>query len=162
MNPHPVFNTEELRALKDLAGLYGNRASAILPALHYVQDARGYLGEQELVAVADLLEVPHVRAYEVATYYTMFTINPRGRHLVQVCRNLGCHLTGAPEVLEAIKSELGIKPGQTTEDSMFTLIEVECIGACDKGPAVMIDEVLFERVTPDGVREMMDAFREAD
>jgi NADH-quinone oxidoreductase subunit E len=156
----PVFDVEERGALETIAEKYEDKASAILPALHYVQSARGYLGEAELVAVADLLEIPHVRAYEVATYFTMFSIEPRGRHLIQICRNLGCRLVGAPEVLKAISAELGVEPGQTTTDSMFTLVEVECIGACDKAPAMMVDEKLFECVTPENIRDILASFRE--
>ena len=145
--------------MREIAARYEEQTSAILPLLHFVQHARGYLGEEELVFLADFLEVPHVRAYEVATYYTMFTIRPRGRHLIQICRNLSCTLEGAENILEHLKKELGVEKGGTTSDGLFTLMEVECIGACDQAPAIMIDEKLYGRVKPESLQNILQTYR---
>ena len=160
MSAQQPFEDVDIAAMKDIAARYEQPASAILPLLHYVQRLRGHLDQNELVYVADFLKVPHVRAYEVATYYTMFFTQPVGRHLIQVCRNLPCTLDGGPAVLAAIRNELGIGPGETTEDGAFSMVEVECIGACDLAPAIMVDDELHGRVTPDSVADLLDRYRE--
>ncbi|UCG39083.1 MAG: NADH-quinone oxidoreductase subunit NuoE [bacterium] len=159
MSVHGLFSDSELKAMQQIAGRYEEPASAILPLLHFVQEARGHLGENELVYVADFLQVPHVRAYEVATYYTMFTIKPRGRHVIQVCRNLSCTMGGAEQILERLTGELGVGVGETTADGLFSIVEVECIGACDLAPAIMIDEELHGRVAPETLPEILGAYR---
>lgn len=159
MSPHGIFSESETADIERIAQRYDDAPSALMPLLHYVQKARGHLGEDELVFVADLLRIPHVRAYEVATYYTMYTINPRGKHLIQVCRNLSCNLAGCEAIMGAIRSELDIGPGETTPDKFFTLVEVECIGACDMAPAVMVDEDLHPHVTAESLRAILDGYR---
>ena len=159
MSPHRIFSESEILEIESIVQRYVDPPSALMPLLHYVQKARGHLGEDELVFVADLLQIPHVRAYEVATYYTMYTIDPRGKYLIQVCRNLSCNLAGCETVIEAIRLELGIGPGETTSDKVFTLVEVECIGACDVAPAVMVDEDLHPQVTAESLRAILDEYR---
>lgn len=159
MSAQGLFSEAESRTIREIAARYEDPASAILPLLHFVQGERGFLGEEELVYVADLLKIPHVRAYEVATYYSMFTIRPRGRHLIQVCRNLSCTLEGSDSIFEYLKRELGVEKGGTSADGHFALIEVECIGACDQAPAIMIDEKLYGRVTTDSLRDILQTYR---
>jgi NADH-quinone oxidoreductase E subunit len=154
-----IFSESEIADMERITQQYEDLPSALMPLLHYVQKVRGYLDEDELVFVADLLQIPHVRAYEVATYFTMYTTNPRGKHLIQVCRNLSCNLAGCETIIGAIKSELGVEPGETTPDKFFTLVEVECIGACDMAPAVMVDEDLHPQVTAESLRAILDEYR---
>ena len=159
MSPHTIFSESENADIQRIAERYVDSPSALMPLLHYVQKTRGHLGVEELVFVADLLEIPHVRAYEVATYYTMYTIKPRGKHLIQVCRNLSCNLAGCEAINESIRSELGIGPGETTLDNIFTFVEVECIGACDVAPAIMVDEDLHPQVTTESLQAILDEYR---
>ncbi len=155
-----VFSAQEFADMEGILARYDEPASAILPLLHYVQSVQGHLSEEALTFVAEFIDVPHVRTFEVATYYTMLFTKPVGRHLVQVCRNLSCHLNGAEDVLQAFKRELDIDVGATTTDGVFTLVEVECIGACDHAPAVMIDGDLHRSVTVDSVGRILGSYRE--
>jgi NADH-quinone oxidoreductase E subunit len=154
-----LFSDAELKTVEEIASRYEERASAVMPLLHYVQEVRGYLGEEELAYIADYLEIPRVRAYEVATYYTMYSIKPRGKHIIQVCRNLSCTLGGAEGIVEFLKKELDVEVGATTADGVFSLVEVECIGACDKAPAIMINGDHHGPVTPESLREILDTYR---
>jgi NADH-quinone oxidoreductase subunit E len=90
----------------------------------------------------------------------MLFTEPVGRHIIQVCRNLSCHLNGAPQIVEALQKELGIDVGGTTPDGQFTLVEVECIGACDHAPAMMVDEDLHRKVTLESIGAVLDSYRE--
>ncbi|NOY87033.1 MAG: NADH-quinone oxidoreductase subunit NuoE [Deltaproteobacteria bacterium] len=158
--PPGYFKADDVRAMESIAGRYPMKASAIMPLLHFIQGKKKSLAEEDLVFVADLLEVPHVRAFEVATYYTMFFTEPMGRHLVQICRSMSCSINGSDEVLEALEKELGIKVGQTTPDNAFSLVEVECIGACDQAPALMVDADLYRQVSADGVGSILESYRQ--
>jgi len=95
----------------------------------------------------------------VATYYTMYSVKPRGKHIIQVCRNLSCTLGGAEGIVEFLKKELDVEVGGTTADGVFSLMEVECIGACDKAPAIMINGDHHGPVTPESLREILDTYR---
>jgi len=154
-----LFDSEETKEMEGIALRYAAPASAIMPLLHFVQERKGYLAEEYLVFIADFLEIPHVRAFEVATYYTMYFTKPVGRHLIQVCRNLSCSVNGAPEVIASLRETLGVGIGETTSDGMFTIVEVECIGACDKAPAMMVDDKLFEMVSPETLGMILDSYR---
>jgi NADH-quinone oxidoreductase E subunit len=154
-----LFSNEELKAVEEIASRYEERASAVMPLLHYVQEVRGHLGEEELAYIADYLEIPRVRAYEVATYYTMYSVKPRGRHIIQVCRNLSCTLGGAEGIVEFLKKELEVEVGGTTADGVFSLMEVECIGSCDLAPAIMINGDHHGPVTPESLREILNTYR---
>ncbi len=159
MSVQELFSDAEMKTVREIVSRYEKPASAVMPLLHYVQEVRGFLGEGELAFVADFLQVPRVRAYEVATYYTMYTVKPRGKHLIQVCRNLSCTLGGAEGIVDFLKKELDIEMGGTTSDGVFSLMEVECIGACDKAPAIMIDGDHHGPVTPESLREILNTYR---
>jgi NADH-quinone oxidoreductase subunit E len=160
MKSTEVFSAREFADMESILARYDEPASAILPLLHYVQSVQGHLSEEALTFVAEFIGVPHVRTFEVATYYTMLFTEPVGRHLVQVCRNLSCHVNGAEEVLQALKKELDVDVGATTSDGVFTLVEVECIGACDHAPAVMVDGDLHRSVTVGSVGRILGSYRE--
>lgn len=155
-----LFDSEQIKEMENITARYEAPASAIMPLLHFVQETKGHLEEDYLVFVADFLDIPHVRAFEVATYYTMYFTRPIGRYLIQVCRNLSCSINGAPEVIDALKESLSVKLGETSPDGLFTIVEVECIGACDLAPAMMINEKLYERVSPDSVPGILDSYKE--
>lgn len=155
-----VISPQEQSDMERILARFDNPASAILPLFHYIQEAQGYLSEDSLTFVAEFIGVPHVRAFEVATYYTMLFTEPPGKHLIQVCRNLSCHVNGSVEVLEALKSELGIQVGEKTSDGLFSLVEVECIGACDVAPAVMVDGDLHGKVSPESISRILNSYRE--
>jgi NADH:ubiquinone oxidoreductase subunit E len=156
----PLFTPEQAARMEQIASSYPDRASALLPLLHACQEAKGRLTEDALIYAADLAGVPHVRAFEVATYHTLFfTTRQRGRHLVQACRNLTCSLHGCDLVFDAVRRELGVDRGQITPDGLFSLITAECLGACDHAPALLVDDDLFTDVTPEAVPAIIARFR---
>jgi NADH-quinone oxidoreductase E subunit len=123
----------------------GRQQSAVMAALEIAQRQHdGWLPRAAMDHIAELLEMPRILVYEVATFYTMYNLKPIGRHHVQVCTNLPCWLRGSDEIVAACRNYLGIGFGETTEDGMFTLNEVECLGACVNAPMMQIDDDYYE------------------
>ncbi len=136
------------------------RKSAILSALFLVQKQQGYISGASMRFVAAQIRCTPAEVEDVVSYYTMFYTKPVGKYVLNVCRTLSCALLGAERVTEALRATLGIGPGQTTADGMFTLMEVECLGACDRAPVLMInDDGWHERLAPEQVRQFVDDLR---
>lgn len=136
----------------------GRQASALLPLLHLAQRQNaGFLTLQALDYIADFLQMPPIRVYEVATFYTMFKLQPMGRHHVEVCTNVPCWLRGSDDIIGACRSRLGIGPGETTPDGMFTVSEAECLGACVNAPMMQIGDDYYEDLTPETTIAVLDA-----
>jgi NADH-quinone oxidoreductase E subunit len=135
------------------------RRSAVLPALYLVQYQQGYVTAQAMRTVADALGITPADVEDVVSYYTMFYTKPTGRFVLNVCRTLSCALNGAERVTEEICARLSIKPGETDASGTFTLIEAECLGACDRAPIVMVNDAWQENVTPESVGKMLDDLR---
>ena len=137
-----------------------HRQSAVLPLLDLAQRRHGgWLPAAVVDAVGDYLGMPSMRVRELVTFYSMFHDRPVGRYLVQVCRTTPCWLRGSDEVLAAARQELGIAPGETTPDGDFTLIEVECLGACADAPVVQINDDFHERLDGGQMRAWIHAHR---
>jgi NADH-quinone oxidoreductase E subunit len=123
----------------------GRQASAVLALLYLAQGQHdNWLPRAAMDYVAGLLDMPRIRVYEVATFYTMFHLRPVGRHLLQVCTTTPCWLRGSDAVVEACERKLGIAMGETTADGKFTLIEVECLGACVNAPVIQVNDDFYE------------------
>jgi NADH-quinone oxidoreductase subunit E len=135
------------------------KQSAILPALHILQEQNGgWVSRDLLDAIADYLDMPRMRAYEVATFYSMIELEPVGRHMVAVCKNIACMLCGADNIVTYIEDKLGIRLGETTPDGRITLkVEEECLAACAGGPMMAVDGHYHENLTPQRVDEILDA-----
>jgi len=147
---------EQLRGrIAEVVGRYPERRAALLPVLHLVQKERGFVGPEDEIAVARICGLPPAAVREVLTFYTLFRREPAGRRLLQVCTNLSCTLRGGERILDHLRKILGVEPGQTTPDGRFTLIEVECLGACDKGPCLMIDDDLHGALTEEKVDDLL-------
>jgi len=142
----PRFSEERLAEIKSLVKRYPHPRSALLPVLHMAQQDFGYLSMATQQLVADTLGVRLMAVREVVTFYTMFREQPCGKYLLEVCTNAGCMLNGANELLRHLCDRLGILPGETTPDGMFTVTEVECAGACGGAPVVQINNVYHEKV----------------
>ncbi len=128
-----------------------------LLALAQRQNA-GWLSRAAMDYVAELLGMPPVRVYEVASFYTMYNLEPVGRHVVQVCTTTPCWLRGSDAIVEACEQHLGIKLGETTADGAFTLREVECLGACVNAPMCQIGDAYYEDLTPQHITRLLDQF----
>jgi NADH-quinone oxidoreductase subunit E len=136
------------------------RQSAILYALYLVQYQQGYITGASMRHVAEQIGCTAAEVEDVVSYYTMFYTKPVGKYVLNVCRTLSCALLGAERVTEELEHTLGVKPGQTTADGVFTVMEVECLGACDRAPVVMVnDDGWHERLAPEDVGKFIDAIR---
>ena len=135
------------------------RKSAILYALYLAQGQLGYLTGNAMRFVAQQIGCSTADVEDVVSYYTMFYTKPVGKRVLNVCRTLSCALLGAERVTEELSKKLGIAPGQTTPDGEFTLIEVECLGACDRAPVVMVNDDWHERLAPEQAGKFIDDLR---
>jgi NADH-quinone oxidoreductase subunit E len=115
------------------------RQSAVMAALHFAQQEHGWLSKDLMQEVADVLRMPAIAVYEVASFYTMYNMAPAGRHKISICTNLPCALSGANEAAGQLKSKLGVGFGETTADGRFTLKEAECLGACGDAPVLLVN-----------------------
>ena len=145
--------------VQELRAHYPNDRSATLPALRLAQQRYGWLPPEALREVADALDTTPAYCESVASFYDMFHLKPIGRHLVEVCTNVSCALVGAQQVLEAFERELGVAPGETTEDGEVTLRTVECAGGCGWGTVVAVDHRYREPVRPDDVPGIIEELR---
>jgi NADH-quinone oxidoreductase E subunit len=137
------------------------RKSAILYALFLVQKQQGYISGASMRFVAEQIRCTPADVEDVVSYYTMFYTKPVGKYVINVCRTLSCALLGAERVTEELSTKLGVTPGHTTADGMFTLMEVECLGACDRAPVLMInDDGWHERLAPEQVGRFVDDLRD--
>jgi NADH-quinone oxidoreductase E subunit len=156
-----AYTPERAAQLEDICSKYPpeRRKSAVLAALYLVQDQQGYLTANALRHVAQFLRITPAEVEDVATYYVMFFRAPVGKYVLQVCRTLSCALNGAERVTEALQERLGIRPGETDATKTFTLIEVECLGACDRAPVVMVNDAWHECLKPDDAAKLVDDLR---
>jgi NADH-quinone oxidoreductase subunit E len=154
-----AFTAKNARLAKDFVARYppGRQASAVLPLLDLAQrQSGGWLPRSALDHVADLLSMPRIRVYEVATFYTMFNLEPVGRHLVQVCTTTPCWLCGSDDVLASCRDALGIDVGETSDDGKFTLVEAECLGACCNAPMMQINDDYYEDLDAESTRRVLE------
>ncbi|MES1255128.1 MAG: NADH-quinone oxidoreductase subunit NuoE [Acidobacteriota bacterium] len=135
------------------------KRSAVLPALYLVQYQQGYITAAAIRYVAELLEITRADVEDVVSFYTMFYRKPVGKFVLQVCRTLSCALNGAERVTEALQAKTGLRPGETDADGTFTLVEVECLGACDRAPMVMVNDRWHECQRPEDAAALVDELR---
>jgi len=152
-----VLNDAAIARIEKLCKEYPNKKSALVPALYVAQRANGgWLSREAMSEVAEELDLPDSHVYAVATFYSMFYMAPKGRNIVQVCTTSPCELRGAQGALTQWKHKLGIEVGGTTPDGKFSLMEVECLAACDKAPMCQINEDYYEHLTEEKISEIYD------
>jgi NADH-quinone oxidoreductase subunit E len=159
VGPEFTFTADRRATLDDLLTRYppDRKRSAVLAALYLVQEQQGYLTANAMRHVAGILDMTPAEVEDVASYYVMFFKEKVGKYVLQVCRTLSCALAGAERVTEALSAKLGIAPGETDPSGMFTLLEFECLGACDRAPIVMVNnEHWHERVRPEDCARLVD------
>jgi NADH-quinone oxidoreductase E subunit len=150
------------REVQKLAGTYPDPRSAVMPALRLAQERHGgWLPTEAFEEVGDALDLTPAYCKAVASFYDMFHLAPVGRHLVEVCTNVSCALVGAQQVVEAFQEELGVRPGETTEDGEITLRTIECAGGCGWGTVVAVDHRYREPVKPEDVPAIVEELRGA-
>ncbi|MCL2473453.1 MAG: NADH-quinone oxidoreductase subunit NuoE [Alphaproteobacteria bacterium] len=153
------FTPENMKEAKAIIAKYpkGRQLSALIPLLDLAQRQNGnWLSEEAMNYAADMLQVPRIRAYEAATFYTMFNLKPVGKHLLQVCTSIPCGMCGAAQVLKTCKDRLGINAGETTKDGLFSIVEVECLGACIHAPVVAINDDYNEKLSSKKMTAIID------
>lgn len=153
------FTSENLERASAIMNIYpeGHKRAAVIPLLDLAQrQAGGWLPISAMHVVADLLSMPKMRVYEVATFYTMFNRKPVGKHFIQVCTTTPCWLRGSEGLMNCVSKKLGIKNGETTPDGQFSLLEVECLGACVNAPMMQINDNFYEDLTDKDTNEIID------
>lgn len=155
-----VFTAETMEKAQRIIARYpeGRQQSAVMPLLDLAQRQHdNWLPRVAMDYVADMLGMPRIRVYEVASFYSMYNRAPVGKHFVQVCTTTPCWLRGSDAVMSACKRKLGIEAGETTADGQFTLIEVECLGACVNAPMMQIGDDFYEDLTAENTEAVLDA-----
>jgi len=163
------FTKANEKKIKDILSRYpkGKQKSAIMPLLDLVQrqmaetvkKGGGWIPTAAMNEIACILDVPDMKVYEVATFYTMYNLRPVGKYNIQCCTTTPCWLRGSADVVKAAEAATGIKMGQTTKDQQFTLTEVECMGACVNAPMIQINDDYFEDLTPEIMEQLVDGMK---
>jgi NADH-quinone oxidoreductase subunit E len=139
----------------------GSEPDKVIPLLQEIQNRHGYLSQDLVEAVALAAEIPVSKLYGVATFYSQFRFTPMGKYLVKICKGTACHVAGAEKVYSIITEELGVQEGETTEDGMFTLESVACLGCCSLAPVVMINDNIYGKVTPAKMGKILKEYADA-
>ena len=153
------FTPENMEQIKAIIARYpaGRQQSAVMPLLDLAQRQHdNWIPTAAMNRIAEILDMPPIRVYEVATFYTMYNLKPVGKHLVQFCTTTPCMLRGSDELVSACKKKLGVGLNETTPDGQFTLVEVECLGACVNAPMVQINDDYYEDLTPEIMEQVLD------
>jgi|UniRef100_A0A7V6A2Y6 NADH-quinone oxidoreductase E subunit len=145
--------------LEGILSKYEGESTDLIPVLQDIQDNYNYLPKDELKVVAQRLNVPLTQIYSVATFYTMFSLVPKGEHQLKVCLGTTCHLKGGQRLVDSIASRLGCDVGYTTKDGTFSLETVGCLGSCAQAPVMMIDDKYYARVTVDKVPKILKLYQ---
>ena len=152
----PEFSSQTKKKVDELIARYPQKKAALLPLLHLAQQEFGQIAADEESLVANLLEIKPIEVREVVTFYSMFNRSKVGKYHIQVCSNLSCTLLGADSLLEFLKEKLGIDPGETTADGMFTLSTVECLGACEDAPCMMVNFDYHDHLDKEKIEKILD------
>lgn len=158
-----VFNAENLKKANTTIAKYpdGRQASATMPLLDLAQRQNGgWLPRAAMDYVAEMLSLAPIRVYEVASFYTMYNLNPVGKYHIEVCTNVPCMLNGSDNIVSACKKNLGIGIGETTDDGLFTLSEAECLGACANAPMLQIGDHYYEDLDPNITEQILNDLRD--
>jgi NADH-quinone oxidoreductase subunit E len=155
----PRLTPEQLAEVRRLQSLYPDKRGALLPVLRLAQETFGYISLEVEEYVAALFELTPAHVHEVVTFYTLFSREPRGRHVVSVCHNLSCHLMGAKTIIDHLERRLGVEVGETTADGRVTLLSVECLCACELAPMMQVDDNYEGVLTPEKVDRILNGLR---
>ena len=150
---------DNVQRARDLVALYPDSRSALIPLLHIAQEQDGWVTEEAMDHIGELLGITAAEVLDTCSFYEMFRRAPVGKHLVNVCTNVSCMLVGAYELLEHLEHKLGVHAGGTTEDGVFTLQEVECVAACTQAPCVLVNYRTFGPLTNEAADTLIDDLR---
>jgi NADH-quinone oxidoreductase subunit E len=154
-----VFPPEALARIEKILKRYPTKQAALLPVLWVAQETWGWISREAAEEVARILDLAPSHVDGVLTFYTMYNLKPTGRHLLQFCTSISCHLAGAEDLLAHCKKRLGIDLEETTDDQKFTLVEVECIAGCDRAPSMMVDDTYHEPMDEKKLDTLLERLR---
>ena len=152
------LRNSDVEQLKKICQSFNNDGGELINVLHSAQQTFGYLPAEVQEIIAEQLNVPVAKVYGVVTFYSFFTMLPKGQHPISVCTGTACYVRGAEKVLDEFKRILKVQVGETTVDGKFSLSCLRCVGACGLAPVVMIGEKVYGRVSPDGVKDILDEY----
>ncbi len=150
---------EKYQELEAFINSLPTKKGKLISVLHKAQGIFGYLPEEVQIFVAKKLGVPTAKVYGVVTFYSFFTMTPKGEYDIAICLGTACYVKGADEVLNAIKKELNIEVGETTPDGKFSITSLRCVGACGLAPVILINDKVYGRLTPDMIKGIIDSYR---
>jgi len=145
--------------IEEVLKKYPEKRAALLPSLYIAQKEYGWLTQEAYEQVSEILGLPKATVKGVATFYAMYKKKPMGRHLIQLCTNVACMVMGAEKILDILKEKYGLIPGGTTEDGRFSLVIMECIGACDKAPAMLVDTDFYADLNEKKIIEILERYK---
>lgn len=154
-----AFTPENLARFEKCVAQYEVRRSALLPTLWLAQEQFGYLSTDVMDYVATLLDLPPLHVYEAVTFYVMFRKKDLGKYCLQVCVNITCGMMGSDGLIKVIQDELGLAPNGVTEDKMFSLVPVQCLGSCDTAPVLQVNDDYFEKMTPELLKGVLQKLK---
>jgi len=149
-----------LQRVKEAIDRFRDMKGALIPVLHEVQDTYGYLPEDVLHLVSDELGIPMTDIYGVTSFYSFFSLEPKGEHIIRVCMGTACYIKGAQSLIDRIGTDFGIKPGETTKDGKFTLEATRCLGACGLAPVMTIDDDVHGRLMQGDIPKVLKKYSE--
>lgn len=150
---------EGLQKVQQIIGEHKEVKGALIPVLHEIQKLYGYLPQEALQLVSKELNISMSEIYGVATFYSLFTLEPKGEHIIRVCMGTACYVKGAQSIIDKLNSELGVEVGKTTEDGKFTLEAARCLGSCGLAPVMMIDDRVYGKITPGDVIKILEEYK---
>jgi len=157
-----LFSKARIESWKKLCARYPQKRAALLPMLHDVQEDLGSVTPEAMEWLAHFLDLSPAQVEGVVTFYWMYDLEPRAKYRLAVCRNIACDILGKDHILQCIERKLGIKPGAHTKDHLFSVREVECMGACTAAPMLDLNETYHENLTPEKVEKLIDALLAAE
>ena len=153
------LSESKINFIKEVCKSYGNQPGEVINVLHKVQGEYGYLPAEVQELVAKELGIPVSRVYGIVSFYSFFTMTPKGEHPISVCLGTACYVRGAEKVLDELKRQLGIGVGEVTPDGKFSLTCLRCVGACGLAPVIEVGEKVYGRMTPDRVKDVLAEYK---
>lgn len=154
-----MFNETAIKELDKIKQKYPDARAALLPAIYIAQKEFGHVGSDAYEAVSEVLGVPKAVVRGVGTFYAMYKHKPLGRHIVQLCTNVSCMILGAEKLVDLLKKKYGLEPGETTPDERFSLVIMECIGACGTAPAMLVNDDFHENLTEENIGQILERYK---
>jgi NADP-reducing hydrogenase subunit HndA len=151
---------DQVEKIKEICHSFNNESGELINVLHKTQGAFGYLPAEVQEVIAEELDVPVAKVYGVVTFYSFFTMIPKGKHPISICTGTACYVRGAEKVLEEFKKELKIEVGETSGDGLFSIACLRCVGACGLAPVVMVGDKTYGRVSPEMVKDIVAEYNE--